>query len=764
MNWANICLILFRELRDQLRDRRTLFTVVVLPLLLYPIMGMSLFQVTQFFREQPTLVWIVGQENLPSEVPLLDGERISDVWGTPADTNLVQLLLSNQSDSDFQRLVSQFQENATLPNSRELIDQYIQRELSARKADLAVFIPKPIEPAPDDPLSSFTETAPTVYLFVNSAREQSRIAADRMQSILTKWKQGLASHGLSKQQLSPRLLEPFQIRSADVADKIGRRAAAWSKALPLLIMIWCLTGAFYPAVDLCAGEKERGTFETLLSSPASRTDIAIGKLFTVMIFSMATCLLNLISMGITSFIVLSRMGASPIGGPLASLEMPPTNSLFWLFVAIIPISALFSAVSLAAAAFARSSKEGQYYLVPLIMISMPLMVLPMLPTSKLELGTSLIPVTGLMLLLRSLIEGNYGAALQFVGPVCSVTLVCCWLAIRWVVQQFNSETVMFRASERFDVGRWLAQIFRQRGELPSVGHALLCVVTILVARFFSGFAISPPQDFLDFALQTTIILFATVAMPAILMAMVLTRRVDLTLKLRLCNPAYAAAAVLMAICLSPMFTWISSLVMQLYPPTESLGQMTKLMSGIMDSAPSLVVVLLVLAVVPALFEELAFRGFILGGWLSNRKPISGIVLTSLAFGSAHAVFQQSIMAFFVGLILGVIAWRTSSLIPCVLYHATHNTMSILLGEVPFANWGAFQWVVRSSGSQAVAFQIGAGLLLTITGLLLLTWMLRNELPSSGESKLAGGAFPGDISLLNHRHRTGGLAVSQGVPQ
>ena len=444
--------------------------------------------------------------------------------------------------------------------------------------------------------------------------------------------------------------------------------------------------------------------------------------------------------------------------------MPPTNSLFWLFVAIIPISALFSAVSLAAAAFARSSKEGQYYLVPLIMISMPLMILPMLPSSKLELGTSLIPVTGLMLLLRSLIEGNHRAAFQFAAPVCMVTLVCCWLSVRWVVKQFNSETVMFRASERFDVGRWVSQIFRQRGDLPSVGHALLCVVTILVARFFAGFALSPPQNFFDFSLQTIIILFATVAMPAILMALVLTRRADLTLKLRLCNPAHAAAAVLMAICFSPMFTWLSSLVMQLYPPTESLGEMTKIMSGIMDSAPSLLGLLLVLAVVPAVFEELAFRGFILGGWMSNRKPISGIVLTSLAFGLAHAVFQQSIMAFFVGLILGVIAWRTGSLIPCVLYHATHNTMSIVLGEIPIADWGLFQWLVQSSENGTTAFQTSAGLLLSVTGVLIMIWLLRNNRFSTGNLNSVGGALLENIPLLDPRNRTGRLAATHGGHQ
>ena len=150
------------------------------------------------------------------------------------------------------------------------------------------------------------------------------------------------------------------------------------------------------------------------------------------------------------------------GGVVPALGPPPVSAILWLLLALVPVAALFSAMSLAAAAFARSSKEGQYYLVPLIMISMPLMMLPMLPAAKLDIGTALIPITGLMLLLRGLIEGNFAEALQFGAPVVAVTLVCCWLSIRWVVNQFNSESVLFRASERFGVGMWVKQVMRDR--------------------------------------------------------------------------------------------------------------------------------------------------------------------------------------------------------------------------------------------------------------------------------------------------------------
>src|SRR4029079_11855408 len=279
-------------------------------------------------------------------------------------------------------------------------------------------------------------------------------------------------------------IPPSGVPRTAVAEPVQARAAVWSKILPFVLMIWALTGAFYPAIDLCAGEKERGTLETLLSSPAARSEIVWGKLLTVMTFSMATSLLNLTSMTATgTFIVgqIQKMGAARL--PL-EVGPPPLMAMFWLVLALVPVSALFSALSLAIAAFARSSKEGQYYLMPLLMISLPLMMLPVLPAAELDLGFSLIPLSGLLLLLRALIEGQYFDALRFSIPVVGVTAVCCLLAIRWAIDQFNNESVLFRESERFGLGVWIRHLVRDREDTPTVGEALLCGVLLLVIHFF----------------------------------------------------------------------------------------------------------------------------------------------------------------------------------------------------------------------------------------------------------------------------------------
>ena len=84
----------------------------------------------------------------------------------------------------------------------------------------------------------------------------------------------------------------------------------------------------------------------------------------------------------------------------------------WLLMALLPLAALFSALSLACATMARSSKEGQYYLMPLLLVTMPLAMIPVLPGTEISLGASLVPVTGVMFLLRALMEGDYLVAPQ----------------------------------------------------------------------------------------------------------------------------------------------------------------------------------------------------------------------------------------------------------------------------------------------------------------------------------------------------------------
>ena len=209
------------------------------------------------------------------------------------------------------------------------------------------------------------------------------------------------------------------------------------------------------------------------------------------------------------------------------LDLPPLASALWLVVALVPMSALFSALCLACAAFARSTKEGQYYLMPLLLVTMPLMMLPMAPGAELNLGNSLIPVTGVVLLLMGLVQGNYAEVLRYVVPVCGVTLVCCHLAIRWAVYQFNQESVLFRESERLDLRRWIVHLVRDRQGHAVAGRGVFLRGadlrdSVLHAAGDFGAMCRRSPDFDFFALLLFISQVVCIALPALLMALLFT--------------------------------------------------------------------------------------------------------------------------------------------------------------------------------------------------------------------------------------------------
>ena len=219
----------------------------------------------------------------------------------------------------------------------------------------------------------------------------------------------------------------------------------WSKILPVLLLLWALTGAFYPAIDLCAGEKERGTLETLLSSPAERSEIVLGKLLTIMLFSIVTAVLNLLSMGITGWLVLAQ---------LPGFGLPPPTAIAALARGL---AADLGPVQRACAwpwrPLPGARKEGQYYLMPLLLITMPLVVSADVarrgvepgqqPDSRHRRGAPAAERAGGQLLAGGAVSRRWWRRSRWLA---------CLLAIRWAVDQFNSESVLFRESERLDVG------------------------------------------------------------------------------------------------------------------------------------------------------------------------------------------------------------------------------------------------------------------------------------------------------------------------
>lgn len=705
MNWTHVKLIFFREMSDQLRDRRTLFTITILPILLYPLLGMLMMQIAQISRQNPVSIRIVGPENWPQDVPLIDAQR-ELVWrpGMEGLQDLVEFETmpwpSSASREELEELSRQAIQMDVIDAvllvepgfAYGLKDRLVPRNHALSKAALPDGeTESEAEPAAptgaDELLDQSPSTIPLpgdvamdrvdgLQLIANLARDPSKIAQQRLDTIIARWQSDWIASQLANAGLNPRLVEPLQVDQTDTAPPSVKRAMLWSKIMPFVMLVWALTGAFYPAIDLCAGEKERGTLETLLSSPARRHEIVWGKLLTISVFSICSALLNLMSMYLTTSIVVNKLAGQGSAQIAEALGPMPVSALGWLVLLLLPMAAFFSALALAVAALARSTKEGQYYLMPLLLVTMPLVALPMIPSLQLNMGTSLIPVAGAVFLVRSLIESRFSEALFHLPVVLMVTIACCSLAVRWAIRQFESEAVMFREADRWNLKIWMHHLWRDRGETGSTTEAFLCGAIILVGMFFAQFVSGSSFGGWGGIVRSTVIAqFCLILMPALLMAIVLTRSPRHALRIHRPQLSHLLAAALIGFALHPSYQLLAQAVSTLYEMNPETIKILQQFQAMVMEQPLWQIVLL-LAVLPAICEELAFRGFIFGGLLRQQGALRAIVVSALFFGFTHTLIQQSVSASVMGLLLGLIAWRTGGVLATIIVHLINNALGI----------------------------------------------------------------------------------------
>ena len=661
-----IWLIYLREMRDQLRDRRTLFTIAILPLLLYPLVGTLLLQIAQFTRQHETSVCVVGTDHLQNAPPLLEGE--SFVESLAKDEAKLKVLQYRWNDIAYSKDVSEETHNWVRDGT----------------FDVVVIIPASFSAANQN---SIDDTA-AVQLLYNVGSDRSMVARDRVESILGNWRAGWIESRLIKSGIDLETINPFQLNNIDIAPERTRETAFWSKLLPFIMLVWAMTGAFYPAIDLVAGEKERGTLETLLCSPASRSEIVWGKLGAVTTFSIFTAFLNAASMLVTSSFVFRQIGVGA-----GTIGAPPLAPMLWLLVALVPLATLFSATALAVAAMAKSSKEGQYYLMPLMMVTLPLVLLPMLPGTTLSAGTSLIPVTGMFLLVRALVEGQYYFALLHLPLVIGVTSGCLWLAVTWARRQFDNENVLFGGGDQWELNMWVRHLWRDRQTSASPAQAYACGAIILMALFFGKLAVTQaPQGLAGISKMVLMPQIGMILAPTLLMATMLTTSLKSALRIRMPHWTTLPLALLLGVTLHPIYVMLAEWISFTYPISEQAATAMKPFTNQISAAPWLTLLFL-MALVPALCEELTFRGFIFGGLVRERGRLRAVVLTALMFGISHGVLQQSIAATIMGLLLGWIALRTESVLPGILIHFTINALSVCMERIANSQWdGAIMFV------------------------------------------------------------------------
>jgi sodium transport system permease protein len=407
-----------KELRESLRDRRTILTLVLMPVLLYPLLGVS-FRL--FFLSH------LGAGSVPEY-------RIGACTAEELEQLTSYLAQANRPDRD-----EDVPAGASLsggkpePHFRFLKADnpgVLESALHTSEIHVGVRFRRPMQL----PIRTDRDLGADLDLFYVEGSPASREALTHLERRLAAANARFLERRLRVLDASQRAV-PVRVRALPLADVEQRFAVSLTAVVPLVLILMTITGAVYPAIDLTAGERERGTLEVLVAAPVPRLSLLAAKYLAVLSVAMLTALVNLGMMTVT--LEISGLGPQLFGerglSPLLILE---------IFALLLLFAAFFAAILLALTSFARSFKEAQAYLIPLMLLSLLPGVLGVMPGMDLSLPFALVPLLNIVLLGRDLFAGKEDALLAAV--VVLANLAYAGLAIWIAARVFGAEAVLYR--------------------------------------------------------------------------------------------------------------------------------------------------------------------------------------------------------------------------------------------------------------------------------------------------------------------------------
>jgi sodium transport system permease protein len=696
--WRNVRLIFSKELKDTLRDRRTLFIMILLPILLYPILIIAVTQIvavqTMSLRSQVYKVKIWNAKDAPSLGKLLesyaagkpnpnvDPDKKNSAPHPLDGVRRLEILWENTAYAfpglqalDGNAAAGNATDSGVMPDETGIIE-LVRRGIDSRKFYAGMFVP----PGFEEKLRKGGNAA--LIIVYDSTNERSKEAGLRLRRFAREWyieplersrqKDILARAGMSERDL--RYFRPVEIPRRDLASPTAQIRYFIAMVLPMMLITMVLTGAFYPAIDLSAGEKERGTMETLLVSPASRLEIVLGKYFTVGVIALVTALLNILSLGFTFlFLAATMMPAEVVQAPgtVAGGAVVGFGAVAAMFIVMLPLAALFSALALAISSFARSFKEGQNYLTPfLVLVTLPAMA-SMVPGISLTAGTCLVPVFNTSLLFKSLLMQK--AEMLHIVLVFGSNALYAAFAINWTVHLFQREEILFRSMDEVSWRFWKSR--PKPGGLPTAAQALVAFFLALTLQITVG----------QFAQSKNILIGVPVTLIGIIgggaLIFALWGRFDAKRTFRFNVPRAGDVVTGLAIALCCIFIAREIVFLQsLISPSisESMRgferEMTKKLMPLF-SHPAIAI--FYIALLPGIFEELFFRGPVLRGLESGRKQWKAAVICGILFGIMHLDFSRVVPTGAIGIMLAFLALRSGSIFPAIIAHISYNGINVI---------------------------------------------------------------------------------------
>ncbi len=379
-----------KEMLEILRDRRTLISMVVVPLFAMPV-----------------LFGVMGKFMLSREKEA-QGEAVT--VGVTSEASIGASAALVLKAAGFQLVVK-----------RDLRD-------AVENKDVAAALDRSTGPGGGS----------VYHVYVDKTRQASAIAGEKLQAALDGLKDSTIRASLRGSGVSEAILSPFGIESVNVASEKKMGGFFLGSSLGYIVILLMFTGALYPAIDTAAGEKERRTLEALLCSPAPRNDIVLGKILACATASFLTAVLAMASM-VYSY---RNTAFAALLGPSTRFDLLDPRTFALVLVSVLPVAILAASLMVAISFFAKSYKEGQSYLTPLLMVVVFPAVLGMLPGMELTPTLALIPIFNVCQIVKEIFLGSF--SMTAFAIACGANLVYAGLAFFAATRIFRTEGVLFR--------------------------------------------------------------------------------------------------------------------------------------------------------------------------------------------------------------------------------------------------------------------------------------------------------------------------------
>lgn len=657
MRIESVRCLLRTDLRILLRSPRTLMVSVVLPMVIWPIVLVVNLQIRS------------DQE-----------ERIADTTFEFAVAGTGNELLRDLLD-ELPLDELRFAEKQVRDPDRSLQDEEIHFYIRSRDAS-------PVGARSDETNEEANPEIPVpgFELYHRADRELSREGARKLIDELEKLRDSRRQALLEERGFPLPPIEVGRISVEDLASAESASGLQLGRFLPFAILLFLVAGGSVVASDSLAGEKERGTLETLLTTALERSDLILAKLLSIVVVAVAITAIQLLNL-------LVYLGLGFIELP-DGFTIPITPQLtLVLLVLFLPVAFLVANALLLASAYAKTYKEAQLYYFPTFIALLLPTAAPFLPTLRLQSAMVAVPIANLSLAIKDVLSG---------------TADWPWIAAAWLVTGLAA-TGLARLSTRIltrenlisiddsEAAAWLGGEPLLRRDVLRWAAALWAI--ILIGSMFVGSEASVAQQL---AFNFGLLLLAT--------AMMIRRyrlRTQDALHLHWPHPLAWPAVVVGAPSALLLGVGLVQWTNRILPVPESVLEAFE-QALIPEEMPAWKLLLL-LAVFPGIVEEIFFRGILLYG-LQRHSTVTKVALSAVVFALFHVSFFRLLPTAYLGALLALATLYSGSIFPAMLWHTLNNALGIYFDIAAAAmqpRWLLLAaaglttsiWLLRASGSR-----------------------------------------------------------------